>query len=291
VPTPKELLDDALDNLAGALSFRENTTPTSHTLVLVAGLETAEVSEALARYAVGVLAGWVQHDATIAEHFVLQGVDGREELRRLVARIADPGDRAGDELERWRQTWRDPWIAEVLVHALLVITRTNPTSIVAGPVYAILAPHPVPKRHGLDALAIYGEGAAGDAVAVMVVGETKASEHDGSAQLTIACDSFDDVELGLSGPDLRDALKVLAPVLPPVLAARMPEELWRNHRCYVAAIVHETAFDGTNTRPRLGQLTPPLARKRLALIRTTAFQDFFERVTAAMPGAIEEIVG
>ncbi len=160
--TPKELLDGALDNLAGALSFQEDTSPTSHTLVLVAGFETPEVSEALARYAVGVLAGWVQHDATIAEHFVLQGVDGQEELRRLVSRVADPGDRTGDGLDLWRQTWRDPWIAEVLVHALLVITRTHPTSIVAGRVYAILAPHPVPKRHGLDALAIYGERATGD---------------------------------------------------------------------------------------------------------------------------------
>jgi hypothetical protein len=232
----------------------------------------------------------VQHDATIAERFVLQGVNGRQELSRLIARIADPGDRAGDQLKQWRETWRDPWIAEVLVHALLVITRTHPTRIVIGPVQAILAPHPVPKRQGLDALAIYAELAAAGPVPVMAVGETKASEENGTGQLTIACNSFDDVEKGLSGPDLRDALKLLAPVLPAELAAEMPEELWKDHRCYLAAIVHQTAFDGTNTRPRLGQLTPALDRKRLASIRTATFQGFFEQVAAAMPGAIDEVV-
>jgi hypothetical protein len=290
VRTPKELLDEALEQLAAALTFQEDTSPASHTLILISGLEAPECPTALARYAVGVLAGWVQHDATIAERFVLQGVDGREELRRLVARIADPGERGGDQLKRWRETWRDPWIAEVLVHALLVITRTHATRIVTGPVHAILAPHPVPKRHGLDALAIYAEPAAAGPVPVMAVGETKASEEDGTGQLTIACDSFDDVEKGLSGPDLRDALKVLAPVLPVELAAGMPEELWKEHRCYLAAIVHEVAFDGTNTRPRLDQLTPVVARKRLASIRTATFQGFFEQVAAAMPAAIDEVV-
>ncbi len=287
MPTPKQVLDQALGELAERLDFHEDTTLSSHTLVVASGLDEPAIPKALARYAVGVLAGWVQHDATIAARFAVQGAEHRDEIERLVARIIEPpADSTDAELEQWRQTWRDPWIAEVLIHALLVITRTHPTAIVTGSVHAVMAPHPIPKRQGLDGLAIYEE----QTTAVVAIGETKASEANGSAQLTIACNSFDNVEAGLAGPDLRDALKLLAPVIPTHLAATIPEELWRDHRCYLPAIVHETEFDGTQHRPRLHQLTPALERKRLLLLCTAAFRHFFDEVAASMPAAIEEIV-
>ena len=285
--TPKEVLDGALHQLAHSLTFQVNSDPASHTLVLAAGVDDPSVPPRLARYAVGVLASWVQYDATIAARFAVQGVDRRDEIRKLVARIIEPAaDATADELERWRQTWRDPWIAEVLIHALLVLTRENATDIVNGSVVAVLPPHPVPKRHGLDALAIYDE----NAIAVMAIGETKASETNASAQLTIACDSFDRVEQGLVGPDLRDALKILSPYIPGHLAAQISEELWRDQRCYLPAVVHETDFNGGTDRPRLQRLSPPLARKRLLVIRTAAFRAFFDAVALAMPPAIDEIV-
>lgn len=287
MPTPKEILDDALDQLGASLSFESNDGASSHTLVVATGLDDPSVPEALARYAVGALAGWVQYDATIAARFAVQGIENRDEIRKLVAVIVEPpGDATADGLETWRQTWRDPWIAEVLIHALLILTRSHTTQIVSGSVVAAMPPHPVPKRQGLDALAIYDE----NAVAVMVIGETKASENNGSAQLTIACDSFDKVDQGLAGPDLRDALKALAPYIPVQLAAEMSEELWRDQRCYVPAVVYETAFDGTANRPRLNQLTPTQARKRLLVLRTTAFRKFFDDVATAMPIAVEEVI-
>ena len=143
-----------------------------------------------------MLAGWVQHDATIAERFAVRGIERPEEVRRLVSRIIDPpADGTDEQREQWRQTWRDPWIAEVLIHALLVLTRTYATTIVSGSVQAVLAPHPIPKRQGLDALAIYAEEGEEQVTAVMAIGETKASQNNGSDQLTIACDSFDNEEL------------------------------------------------------------------------------------------------
>lgn len=155
VLTPKEILDDALEQLATSLRFESNNGLSSHTLVVATGLDDLSVPRALARYAVGVLASWVQYDATIAARFAVQGVEHRDEVRKLVAVIIEPpADATADEMERWRQTWRDPWIAEVLMHALLVLTRSNTTEIVSGSVVAVMPPHPVPKRQGLDALAI-----------------------------------------------------------------------------------------------------------------------------------------
>jgi hypothetical protein len=287
VASPKEILDDALGQLDDSLSFEATDGRTSHTLIVAAGLDDPRVPMALARYCVGVLAGWVHYDATIAARFAVHGIEQRVEIQRLVAVIAEPDPHATpDQLEMWRQTWRDPWIAEVLIHALLVLTSSTATEIVDGSVVAVLPPHPVPKRQGLDALAIYED----DTVAVMAIGETKASETNASAQLTIACDSFDKVEQGLSAPDLRDALKTLAPYIPDHLAEQITDELWRDQRCYVPAIVHETTFNGDTRRPRLEQLTPPLARKRLLVLRTSSFRKFFDDVAAALPAVIEEIV-
>jgi hypothetical protein len=287
VPSPKEILDDALAELATRLSFQATNDLRSHTLVVASGLDDPLIPTVLARYAVGVLAGWVQYDATIAARFAVQGVERREEIHKLVARIVEsPRDATEAELELWRQTWRDPWIAETLIHALLVLTRNHATQVVGGSVIAAMPPHPVPKRHGLDALAIYKD----DTVAVMAIGETKASETNGSAQLTVACDSFDKVEQGLAGPDLRDALKTLAPVIPPDLALNISEELWRDHRCYLSAIVYQTEFDGSAHRPRLHQLTPPPARKRLLALQTRAFRKFFDDVATAMPTTVDDII-
>lgn len=286
VPTPKEILDDALDQLASTITF-VSVGGTSHTLVTAAGLDDPAIPPALARYAVGVLAGWVQYDATIAARFAVRGVEHRSEIQRLVDRITVPkADATTEELARWRQTWRDPWIAEVLTHSLLIITRSRPTEIVTGSVVAVLPPHPIPKRHGLDALAVYDE----NSVAVMAIGETKASQTNPGAQLTVACDSFDKVEDGLSAPDLRDALKTLAAYIPHELAAQISEELWRDQRCYVPAIVHETEFDGAANRPRLQQLIPTIERKRLLVLRISAFRRFFDDVATAMAVAVDELI-
>jgi hypothetical protein len=72
VPTPKEILDGALDQLVASLRFESNNGVSSDTLVVATGTDDPSVPKALACYAVGVLAGWVQYDATTAERFAVQ---------------------------------------------------------------------------------------------------------------------------------------------------------------------------------------------------------------------------
>jgi hypothetical protein len=285
--TPKQVIDEALMEIATRVSLTEQSSPASHTAIAATGLDDQVVAESLARYAVGFLAGWVQRDATISERLGVSGIDKRDEVRRLVNRIiAAPEGLDHPEITHWRQTSRDPWIAEVLTHALFVIRRTTPSDSLKGAVVAVLRPHPVPKRQGLDSIAIYDE----DGVAVVVVGETKASCDRGSDELTRACDMFDSVDAGLYGPDLRDAIDLLADVLPSHLAGQVSDNLWRDQRCYVPSIIHETAFDASSPRERLDHLVPPVERKRVLILRLSAFVRFFDQVAAAMPTAINELV-
>jgi hypothetical protein len=284
---PKEVIQAALENIAEHVTLREIDSPSSHTVVVASGLDEESVGRSVARYAVGFLAGWVAKDATISERLGMQGVDKRQELHALVASIvATPSGMSPDEQEHWRQTSRDPWIAEVLTHGLLVIRRTVASDCLQGDVVALLRPHPRPKRQGLDSIAIYRDGD----LAVIAIGETKATKQRGSEELTHACDMFDAVDKGAMGPDLRDAIDLLADVLPPDLVEKVSEDLWRDHRCYLPAIFHEAEFDAAQPRPRLERLIPPVARKRVLLLRLADFISFFDGVAAAMPAVIDEIL-
>lgn len=284
---PKQVIDEALAEIAARVSLIEQGSPSSHTAIVATGLDDHVVAESLARYAVGFLAGWVQRDATISERLGVRGVEKREEVRRLINRvIVAPEDLDQNGLTHWRQTSRDPWIAEVLTHALFVIRRTTVSDSLRGDVVAVLRPHPVPKRQGLDSVAIYDENGA----AVVAVGETKASCERGGDELTHACDMFDSVDEGLFGPDLRDAIDLLADVLPSHLAGQVSDNLWRDQRCYVPSIIHEKAFDHSAQRDRLDRLIPPVERKRVLVLRLSTFVHFFDQVAAAMRAAIDEIV-
>ena len=256
-------------------------------MIVAAGLDDPLVAPALGRYAWRSWPAGFNATPRLGIGTQSPGLTAARRSGRLVDRIV----RQPDGLDRdgqlnWRRTWRNAWIAEVLTHALFVIRRSTVSAFLEGSVVGLLRPHPLPKRQGLDTVAIYDE----DSVAVIAVGETKASCEHGSDELTNACDLFSDVDDGLYGPDLRDALDSLANVLPPALAEQALESLWLEARCYVPAVVHQSEFDAGRARARLAQLKPPRERKRVLVLRLAAFDDFFDAVASAMPGAIDELV-
>lgn len=285
--TPVQLIHESLAVIAARISFTEGNSPDSHTVIVADGLDRDEVASALARYAVAFLAGWVQRNATIGNRIGVVGVEHRDEIQLLVDRVTvPPGGLSEEELLNWRRTWRNAWIAEVLTHALLLIRRDHPSVSLVGDVAALLRPHPLPKRQGLDSLAIYEE----DGAAVVAIGETKASGDRGSEVLTEACDLFDDVDKALYGPDLRDAIDLLADALPAQLANTVSNDLWRDARCYLPTIVHQAPFDCTSNRPRLRRLQPAKERKRVLLLRTSEFDGLFDEVASRMQSAIDELI-
>jgi hypothetical protein len=263
--TPVQLIHESLDVIAARIFFTEGNSPDSHTVIVGNGLDRDAVALALARYAVAFLAGWVQRNATIGNRN--RGRRCRAPRRDPAARRSrhrSPGGLNEEQLLNRKRTWRNAWIAEVLTHALLLIRGAHPSVSLVGDVVALLRPHPLPKRQGLDSLAIYEENGA----AVVAIGETKASRDRGSDVLTEACDIFDDVDKALYGPDLRDAIDALAEVLPAQLASTGSNDVWRDARCYLPAIVHQVPFDCTSNRPRLRRLQPLKERKRV-LLRTS----------------------
>ena len=285
--TPKELIEGALEEITASVDCQAKPGPDSHTVIEVEGLDDPSIPHALARYAVGFLAGWVQRDATIAARLNVEGIENRAEVLALVERIVTPDpDFDSAALKSWTETWRDPWLAEVLTHALFVVHRAKTSAFLAGGVVALIRPHPHPKRQGLDSLAIYDAGG----VAVVAIGETKASRGNASSELTNATGMFVQVDAGLFGPDLRDAIDILGSVFPDHLRDQVSDSLWRRNRCYLPTIFHQSDFDARHQRKGLHELEPPQERKRVLLCRLADFPAFFDAVAAVMPAVVEEVV-
>ena len=285
--SPKELIEEALEAIQTCVECKEQPSPDSHTVVEISGLDEPSLPRSLARYAVGFLAGWVELDATIEARLAMQGVEKRPELLRLVEKIVAPPTGVTDEqLEIWRQTSRNAWLAEVFTHALFVVHRSLTTDFLAGAVLALHRPHPQPKRQGLDTIAIYDE----EEVAVMTISETKATADNPSGELTNACDMFDSVEIGGHGPDIRNAIDILGRIFPEDMQSQVVEALWRENRCYLPAVFHQAEFDASASRKRLAKLPPVAARKRVVLCRLDDFEEFFEQVATAMPRAVDDLL-
>ena len=283
---PLTLIDAALSDLADSITLRELSGVASHTAIVAEGLDSPVVSKALGRYLVGALAGAVDLDARLSDALLVQGAEARVELANTVRRLVGDTNAFADEQEiRFRDSRRNAWIAEGVVHALLVVRARVETACLAGAVHALTQPHQVPTQQGLDAVAIYAD----DGGPVVAVGESKASRADGSGQLTEAATMFAAVDEGEYGPHLRAALLSLRRVLPDTLAPQVSDALWREHRCYLPVILHEAPFDPEAERQVLARLVPPLERRRLLALRLDDFHAFFDAVADSMRSAVAEV--
>ncbi len=270
--------------VSGALASER---PRTGIAIEASGLDHPAVPVALGRYAVGALAGAVGLDARLAADMLATGVDARAELAATVVRLIGNTNVFTTEAEtNFRDSCRNAWIAEMLMHAILVVRAHRDTDCLVGPVHAVSFPHDYPTIQGLDAVAVYVD--ADDPV--VAIGESKASRQYGSGHLSSACDIFRDVDSGIYGTQLRQHLGALRAVIDGDIADRISDALWRTARCYVPAVVHETRFDPDAHRDRLASLDPPVSRRRVLVLCVADFHAFFDTTADAIRVAVDEVV-
>lgn len=284
---PLQVIDAALEVLAASVTLRQLPRVRSHTAIVAEGLEAPGVARAFGRYLVGALAGAIDIDARLSEQLLARGFDAQSEVARSVRALVGDSNRFVTPSDlRFRDTRRNAWIAEGIVHTLLVLRARADTACLVGPVHALTQPHQIPTQQGLDAVAIYVDGDG----PVVAIGESKASRRDGSSQLTETAGIFAAVDVGDYGVELRAALISLRRVLPPAVAPQVKDSLWRDHRCYLPVILHETPFDPAAERQVLANLVPPAERRRLLALRLADFHTFFDAVADSMREAVGEVV-
>lgn len=285
--TPLELIQGSLNHLGSCLDIEEEVGATTHTVVVVKGLDARPVAVAFGRYLVGVLAGAVGHDAQISADLLAQGVDAQNELKKkVVSLVGATNNFTSEKGILFRDTKRNAWIAEGMVHGIMVLRATYPSDCVAGDVHAVASIHPIPTQQGLDSVALYLDGEQ----LVVAIGESKATKDHGTSELTKAAEIFADIDQDEYGVQLRSELMTFRAVISADLKPQVSEALWRNHRCYLPFITHETEFDLHAKRTVLDRLSPPVERKRLIALRIENFHEFFNAVADSMRSAVYQVV-
>ncbi len=286
-PPPLVLIEQALLHLESVVKLTEEPGASSHTVVVASGLEADQAPEAFGRYLVGVLAGAVGHDAQLSDFLLAEGVDAREELQKKVASLVGLTNIFDtDSKKLFRDTKRNAWMAEGVVHAIMVLRARSESDCVEGQVHAVASLHAIPTQQGLDSVALYLHG---DELFV-AIGESKASREDGSGQLTEAAKIFRNIDDNEYGAQLRSELATFRPIMPESLKSQVKEALWRERRCYLPFIAHETPFDLHGNRAVLQRLKPPLERRRLIAIKLSSFHNFFDRVADSMRATVPQVV-
>jgi hypothetical protein len=285
--TPLELLEDALDTLGDTVDLTVVDGPSSHTSIVVTGLDDEAVTTAVGRYLVGVIGGAIEHDARLSAAMLPTGDVGRDDMRAAVeATVGATNEFQTLAARYFRDRSRNAWIGEGVAHALLVVRSRVETCCLAGQVRAISKPHDLPTMPGLDAVAVY----AVDGEPFVAIGESKATRSRGVDELRNAAGMFAKVDAAAYGSALRAELGTLRRVLPADLKDKVTDALWREAACYVPVIVHGEAFDHLADRPWLASLSPPADRRRLLVIALPNYHGFFDAVADAMRVAVDEVV-
>ncbi|MDA1363102.1 hypothetical protein O1R50_26045 [Glycomyces luteolus] len=279
------LVANALAELERGIKLVERPGPTSHTVLVGTGFETPSVTTALGRYLVGALANVVGLDARLSEELLAEWPNARAELDLDLLELLGPDNNFADPTAALtRDDTRNPWIAEGLLHALLVVRARTVTGLLPGTVHAIQDLHTNVKSPGIDLLAIYDD----DVTAVMI-GECKATKSNGTDNLRKAAHFFRKVDAGEYGRELRKSIGALRTVLPETLRPKVTNALWQNRRCYVPAIAFAEKFDPHKERQHLAELQPPPTHRRLISIELVDFEGFFDAVADAMRAAVVEV--
>jgi hypothetical protein len=186
----------------------------------------------------------------------------------------------------WRDTRRNPWIAEGVGHLVLFMAGRRDTGCLAGRVAALKALHAVPTQQGLDLVAIYML----EDLPALVIGETKATKADPSGQLTEAASFFRDIEAHARDGELVADVSMLEQVLPAGVRDELGEAFWAERRTYLPLIAYGVEFDPHTERPLLRGLSPAAEHKRVVVVRLPTFHEFFDTVADAMRSAVGRLV-
>jgi hypothetical protein len=275
---------EAVEALAGRLALDlHNPCPGSHTLIRVGEIEAAEAVDALGMYLVGMIAGVVAVDLSVTERYLGIGSEFRAELRAEVERVIGASNAITNG---FRDTRRNPWIAECLGHLLLMIAGDETGLFVPGRVWAATVPHDKVSKQGLDLVAVYDD----EGLPALCIGESKASHTHAASHLNSAVRLFREVDLRQRDYEIRvTMINSLDAHIPADVRDRVPAMFWRDRRLYMPVIGFSagSAFDPTTDRPAtFGRLLVTLDRRRCVAVSLNDFYGFFNRVADAMRAAV-----
>lgn len=257
-----------------------SSSPTTHDVAVVSGLENGSIRTDLATYLLNCAAQTVSANLAILNDLLGESEDAALALRTEVARLIGANNAISDD---FRQDHRDPWMAEGLAHLFLRIAGSLPPLPPPGCLHAITPVHDDVKEHGLDLVGIYTCTATGSLG--LAISESKASESNATAHVASAGELFSDVMNGGRDPHIRSKVQALRHALPATAQALITPFFWNTEKCFSAyvAMSQSCGFNANAARTRYSQIQP---RPTIIVVSLSNFRGFFD----ALADRIRQIV-
>lgn len=276
---------NALDHLTSVVSAQIIKTDTHHSVVIKGLINDPKTVKAIAIYIVSTVSNAIEANLQITADLMDTDYEDRIDLKESVFQYIG----SSNKLEkRFLENSRNPWIAEVILHMLLNISRQVVELHPPGTIVAIGHAHDLPTDNGIDLAALYDGAAFG-----LTIAECKAYQKTPDKAISHATDYYVNFSRNyILGRRIRTQVQTMRASLTEDLSRKATKSFWKNERCCMPVIFYDASIKKkwNRSRPAMKKINVPIERRVLVPIEIQSFNDFFNEISDAMRSYVEELL-
>ncbi|MGG1596416.1 hypothetical protein [Paenibacillus naphthalenovorans] len=275
----------ALDHLTSVISAQIIKTDTHHSVIIKGLNNDSTTVKAIATYIVSTVSNAIEANLQITADLMDSDYEDRLDLKESVLQYIG----SSNMLEKsFIEKNRNPWIAEVILHLLLNISRQVVDIHPPGTIVAVGHAHDLPTDNGIDLAALYDGAAFG-----LTIAECKAYRQNPDLALSHATDYYVDFSRNyILGRRIRTQVQTMRASLPEELSHKATKSFWKNERCCMPIIFYDASVKRTwsRSRPSMNKIDVSIERRILVPIGIQSYNDFFDEISNAMRSYVEELL-
>ncbi|MCH4826762.1 hypothetical protein [Planococcus halocryophilus] len=281
----ESLIESEMKNFALKLNVSIIKAATHHAIIIDGIVNEPAIIRSIAVYMVALITNSVEANLEVRADIIEYTTVGLEEIKEsVIDTIGENNNLDQDFIE----DERNPWLAEALIHLLLVISSDVKDIHPIGEIKAVGLVHDDPKDKGLDLSALYYSKALG-----LTIGECKAYKLYPNKAISNAMKFFDGVETNKkTGKRIRTQVQILRNFLPPDISKLATNGFWKNEKCYLTTPVYDKSKSVNWSRKRnktLGSLKVPIENRLVIPLEIENFDEFFNSLADEMRIFVEEL--
>lgn len=264
-----------MDNL-GQLLTAQVTIHKSHSLISITGLDhRKEVFEAIAVYLVAAIAQCIDSNFQVRNALFGETSFNRD-IHNDVTTVIGVDNTISSET---KTDERNPWLWEGMSHLLINLSLSINDIHPSQPIIMKTSIHLNVKDHGLDLIALYGDGDLG-----ISAGECKAYLESPGRAITDAASRLSEVDSHIRDGEIRSAISQFRPSLNATHKAKLVGPFWDEEKTYLSLVCcdHNYASSFTRNRKTLRELGPPIEKKLLIPASIKDAKIFFDLLSDEM---------
>lgn len=284
------------DDIAQSLSYLSSTINAtvidsiSHYTVNINGLDRSpDTIRHLSIYTVATVSHAIEANLRISADLMEDSKDSILEIQSCFDRyIQDNNNYSSTADKRFIDRARNPWLAEVIVHLLLNISRAVRDLHPPGEILTTSFVHDLPTDNGLDAAALYISQSLG-----VVVVECKAYKNRPAAAFRDATNYYTNFDNNhILGKRIRTHVQVMRGYLSDEHKSYATNSFWKHEKSFVPAIFYDSSHyqDWSSSRDQMIGMSVTKDKRILIPIVIDNYHAFFNELSDGIRYYLEELL-